>query len=134
MPECIRCGDFTDTEPSGEYNYCLDCQDRFSEIERSGIIVEQDNEAYHIMITGDSGDSVKGGKEYTQVEALARAKHIADQTGLDALFKYEETGSRWILDEYLREHPSIRQDVHERLQRLPNEEGGLLSRVRSLLN
>lgn len=135
MPECVRCGVFTDNTPDGDYHYCDDCLDRFTEVEQSGVIVEQDTsgEAYHVIVT-DGDASLDGGTEYTQVEALARGKHIADECGLEGLFKYAQTGSTWILSEYLEEHPSIRQDVHERLRRLPEDHtAGFLSRIRQLL-
>lgn len=134
MPECARCHDFTDNSSSGDYHYCDDCLDRFAEIERSGVIVEGSGSNYEVVVT-DAGAQKRGGQEYSQVDALARGKLIADEHGLDALFKYEETGSRWLLDEYLRTHSSIRQDVHERLRRVPdNEKAGLLATVRDFLN
>ncbi|WP_136717567.1 hypothetical protein [Halorientalis salina] len=134
MPECTRCGAFTDTEPSGEYQYCQDCQDRFAEIEQSGVVVEQDKAGgdYHIIVT-DGDASLTGGSEQTQIEALARGKYIMDECGVDGLFKYAETGSMWLLEEYLQSHPNIRQDVHQRLSRVPeNTDEGFLSRIKNI--
>lgn len=134
MPECVRCGDFTDNDPEGEYHYCDDCLDTFDEIEQSGVIVEQDEPGgdYHIVVTGHE-TSLDGGTELSQHEALARAKYISDEENVPALFEYERTGSRWILDEYLQEHPSIRQDVHDRLRRVPEKtEAGLLAKIRGV--
>ena len=134
MPECVRCGDFTDNDPRGEYYYCADCLDTFAEIEQSGVIVEQDEAGgdYHIIVT-DHGASVDGGTELSQTEALARAKHISDEEEVSALFKYDRTGSRWILDEYLQAHPEIRQDVHDRLRRVPEKaDDGIFAKIRNL--
>lgn len=133
MPECIRCGDFTDNPADGDYHYCDECLDGFAEIESSGVIVEQrDSGGYNVIVT-DATASLDGGNEESQVEALARGKYIADECGLEALFKYERTGSNWVLDEYLQTHPNIRKDVHERLSRVPEQTPeGLLDRIKSL--
>lgn len=135
MAECERCGAFTDNLAEGQYHYCNDCLDCFAEIESNGVIIKEDpsDNEYHVMVTAQES-SVNGGSEQSQVNALARGKYIADETGLPVLFKYETSGSRWVLDEYLRAHPDIRQDVHERLRRVPEEaDDGLLSKIRSLL-
>lgn len=135
MAECERCGDFTDNSAEGQYHYCDDCLDRFAEIESNGVIVEEDSAdgEYHVIVTARDS-SMEGGSEQSQVDALARGKYIADETGLPALFKYETSGSRWVLDEYLRAHPDIRQDVHERLRRVPDRTAdGLLNKIRSFL-
>lgn len=134
MPECARCHDFTDNSAEGEYYYCNSCLDRFAEIEQRGVIVEDATDGeVHVIVTA-SDESVDGGTEQSQVDGLARGKHIADETGLPALFKYERSGSRWLLDEYLQAHPDLRQQVHERLRKLPNDSSsGLIERVRDLL-
>ena len=101
----------------------------------NGVIVEEDPEQdeYHIIVTARDA-SVDGGSEQSQIDALARGKYVADETGLSAIFKYETSGSRWLLDEYLEAHPDIRQDVHERLRRVPDRtDDGLLSRIRNFL-
>jgi hypothetical protein len=131
MPECARCHDFTDNSPDGDYHYCDDCLDQFSEVEQSGVVVEHDtNGEVHVIVTG-TGGTFSGGVEQSQVDGLARGKNISEEMGLPALFKYNETGSRWLLDEYLEEHPDIRKEVHERLRRLPDDSsGGILARIR----
>ena len=134
MPECVRCGAFTDNPAEEDYHYCDECLDRFAEIERSGVIVEQNEPGgdYHVIVT-DQNASLDGGTELSQTDALARGKYICDECGLDGLFKYKRTGSRWVLEEYLRAHPSLRQEVHERLRRVPEQtEDGFLDRVRKL--
>lgn len=122
MPECVRCGAFTDNPAEGDYHYCDECLEIFSEIEKSGVIVEQEDPGgrYHVIVT-DRDSSLDGGMEKSQTEALARGKYIADEVGENALFKYAESGSIWVLDEYLQEHPEIRQDIHERLRRVPEK-------------
>ncbi len=133
MPECARCGAFTDNQTSGEHQYCDNCLDRFAEVENSGVVVEGGNGDYHIVVT-DSAIQDEGGKETSQVEALARGKYIADEHGLDALFKYHPSGSTWILEDYLGQHPDIRQDIHERLRRVPEgTPSGIIERIRSFL-
>jgi hypothetical protein len=135
MAECERCGDFTDNSAEGQYYYCDDCLDRFAEIESNGVVIEQDSDdgEYHIIVTARDS-SMDGGSEQSQVDALARGKYITDETDLPALFKYESSGSRWVLDEYLKAHPSIRQDVHERLRRVPEQaDDGFLNRIRNFL-
>jgi hypothetical protein len=134
MAECARCHDFTDNPADGEYHYCDDCLDEFAEIEQRGVIVEDEpGGGVHVIVTA-SDTSIDGGKEQSQIDGLARGKHIADETGLPAIFKYERSGSRWLLEEYLEAHPDIRQQVHERLRKLPDDSSsGFLNRVRDLL-
>jgi len=135
MPECVRCGAFTDNPADGDYHYCDDCLDRFAEIEQSGVVVEQDEVGgdYHVIVTNRDA-SLDGGTEYSQTEALARGKYIAEECDLDAVFKYKRTGSIWILDEYLEAHPELRQKVHERLRRVPDETpDGFIDRIRDFL-
>lgn len=134
MAECDCCGDFTNNPTEGQYHYCDACLDRFAEIESNGVIVEEDisNNEYNIIVTAQSS-SMEGGTERSQVDALARGKYIANKTNLPALFKYTTSGSQWVLDEYLNAHPSIQQDVHERLRRVPDRtDGGLLNKIRNL--
>lgn len=135
MPECVRCGAFTDNKPEGKYHYCDDCLDYFAEIESSGVIVEQSEQGgkYHVIVT-DREASLDGGEELSQPEALARGKYIADECNLPALFKYKQTGSTWVLEEYLKAHPGIRGDVHDRLRRVPEQTSeGFLDRIRQFL-
>lgn len=131
MGECVRCGTFTDLPAEGDYQYCEDCRERFAEIETNGVVIEQSDGGYHVYAMSEA--DIDGGWEDSQVAALARGKHIADDLGVAALFKYEETGSRWVLSEYLRAHPSIRGDVVERLARVPdNGDKGLVDRLKSV--
>lgn len=133
MPECARCHDFTDNPADGDYHYCDECLDEFAEIEQRGVIVEHGSDGdVHVIVTA-SDETIDGGTEQSQTDGLARGKHIADETGLPVLFKYNRTGSRWLLAEYLQAHPDIRQQVHERLRRIPDDSSGLLDRVRGLL-
>lgn len=134
MAECARCNDFTDNTAKGEYHYCNDCLNTFQEIEQHGVVVEDTSGGpNHIIVTAHD-TSFDGGTESSQVDALARAKHITDDTGLSGLFKYGGSGSQWILDEYLEAHPDIRQDVHERLSKVPDKQpSGLLQKIKSVL-
>ncbi|WP_336327611.1 hypothetical protein [Halovenus sp. HT40] len=135
MPECTRCGDFTDVSSTGEYHYCEGCQEEFQEVEKSGIIVEDDTDGdVHVIVTAHD-EEFDGGTENSQVDGIARGKYIAEETDLPAMFKYRKTGSMWMLDEYLEAHPDIRKRVHQRLSRVPDKsEDGLLDRVRAFLN
>lgn len=130
MPECERCGAFTDIKRDGKYHYCKDCRSTFADIRESGVVVRGEDE-YDVLVNVD-GHRDKGGKEHSQVDALARGKLVADELGVDGLFEYEETGSTWVLPEYLSEHPDIQADVSARLSRVPDDEGvGLLERLRN---
>jgi len=134
MPECVRCGDFTDNPSDGEYHYCDECLDYFAAVEERGVIIEHESDGdVHVIVTANN-ESFDGGSEQSQIDGLARGKHIAEQTGLPAIFKYKATGSCWELDEYLQAHPKIRQNVHERLRRVPdNTAERLIDRIKSLL-
>lgn len=67
---------------------------------------------YHVIVT--ERDAPRDGGP-SQDDALARRKYICDEYGLEGVFNYEHTDSTWVLSRYLEENPSIRQDVHERL-------------------
>lgn len=135
MPECVRCGDFTDLSAEGEYHYCEDCRETFQQVEERGIIVEHETDGdVHVIVTAHD-EEFDGGTETSQVDGLARGKYIAEETGLSAMFKYRRSGSLWMLDEYLQEHPDIRKRVHQRLSRVPEtSEEGLLDRIRGFLS
>lgn len=135
MAECSRCGDFTDNPADGDYHYCDDCQAEFNRIRDRGVIVQQNRSQgnYNIYVSAQD-ERHRGGTEESQIDALARGVYLTDELGLDGLFEYERSGSQWILQEYLQEHPSIKSDVVDRLSRVPEKtEPGLLDRLRSML-
>jgi len=136
MPECARCGAFTDNPAEGDYHYCDDCLDRFDEIRKHGVIVQSapDENGYEVYVSHDT-DRFDGGRESNQTDALARGKYIADELGVDGLFKYDRSGSQWLLEEYLKEHPSVRSNAMDRLSRVPeNSDKGLFDKLRTLFS
>jgi len=104
--------------------------DTFDEVRQGGVVVKGEDE-YDVLVSAD-GHEEKGGQEYSQVDALARGKLVADELGVDGLFEYDGTGSTWLIEEYLSTHPSIQSDVSKRLSRVPDNESGLLSKLRSV--
>jgi hypothetical protein len=134
MPECSRCGDFTDNPKEKEYHYCEDCHEFFRSIRESGVVVKRSNNKYEVTVNVEAEEG-RSGSEPTQTEGLARAKMVADDLGTKALFEYTKTGSMWELENYLNTHPSVRHDVLDRLGRVPDKkaESGFLSRLRNKL-
>ena len=135
MPECERCGDFTDNSPAGEYHYCDSCEQRFEKVRTSGVVVEKkhSDDDYTIYVAQNDED-YRGGTEASQVDALARGKHLADELGTDALLRYGPNESQWLVEEYLEHHPNIRSDVYERLNRVPEgRDSCLIQKLKSLL-
>jgi hypothetical protein len=135
MPECARCGDFTDNPAEDQYHYCDRCLDDFEEVKQNGVVIESlgPNNGYRI-IPPASADSASG-EESNQIDALARGKKVAEEIGEDCLFKYGGTGSQWLVDEYLQSHPEIRAKVQDRLSRVPKSSStGMLTRLRNLLS
>lgn len=135
MPECARCGDFTDNPAKNQYHYCDNCTDHFARIRNNGVIVQliDDRGNYEVSVTAP-GYEGKGGREPSQVEGLARGKKLADELGVPAMFEYQDTGSQWDLEKYLNEHPSVRSGVYNRLSRVPNRSvAGLLDRLKRVL-
>ena len=136
MPQCVRCGDFTDNPAQKQYNYCDDCQDLFNEIRSSGIVIEPlgKQKGYDVRITS-SKKGQKGGRELNQVDALARGKWLMDELGVRGIFIYHGSGSTWPIEEYLKAHPDINQKVQNRISRVPDKaRSGLLTRIRNLLH
>jgi len=67
------------------------------------------------------------------LHALICEKYIADELGVDGLFEYDRSGSQWVLEEYLNEHPSVRSNAMDRLSRVPeNSDKGLIDKLRTL--
>lgn len=135
MPECIRCGDFTDNSPEKQYHYCNTCLDEFDRIRENGVVVKTANSSSGYVITLPKDfEGFYEGREDSHVEALARGKWLSDELGLDALFEYGPSGSKWDLVEYLDAHPEIKTDVKKRINRIPNKRrAGFLGRIKNLL-
>lgn len=130
MPECTRCGDFTDIPKQGDYHYCDDCLDTFDEIRQNGVVVRGSG-TYDVLVNVD-GHADTGGKENSQEDALARGKLLTDELGVNGLFEYGDSGSTWILSEYLNAHPEIQRDVSKRLSRVPDKSNSLVEKLRGL--
>lgn len=64
MPECARCGDFTDNPAEKQYQYCTSCNQHFSEIRESGVIVRRiDNRGnYEVSVTVSDHTKKVGGR------------------------------------------------------------------------
>lgn len=113
MARCDRCGSQCDPGPAdSEYDYCRSCLDLFDAVRDSGVVVYwRNNEAGTqppgYCVRSPSGDKMCGG----QTEALAAAKDAMETYDVRGLFRYRDTGSRWLVDEYLDSHPGIAADV-----------------------
>jgi len=102
----------------------------FDEVRQGGVVIKGEDE-YDVLVNVN-GHQDKGGQEYSQVNALARGKLVADELDVNGLFEYDGTGSTWLIEEYLSTHPSIQSDVSKRLSRVPDNESGLLSKLCSV--
>lgn len=131
MPECARCGAFTDNPAEKYYHYCQDCHRHFDEIRESGVIIRDiEGGNYEVSVTVPGAEG-RGGREKSQIEALARGKKIADEIGTDAIFEYSGSGSQWDLESYLNTHPDVRHGVYNRLSRVPRRSiAGLWSKLK----
>lgn len=135
MPECARCGAFTDNPAKKRYHYCQDCQHHFDRIRQNGIVVRSGaRRRDNTVVVNDGRHSDRGGQEPTFIEALARGKKLANELALDAMYEYEKRGSQWDLDAYLNRHPRTRSKVFSRLSRDPTKSSaGLITRLRRML-
>lgn len=132
MPECDRCGMLTDSSQRSQYHCCENCQRAFSRVRENGVVVRGLSEC-DVLVNVD-GEFNKSGQEFSQTDALARGKLIAEELGANALFEYERSGSTWILDEFLSDRPEIQADVSERLSRVPErDEAGLREKLRAIV-
>lgn len=135
MVECARCGANTAAAGDGTPAYCADCRARFADVAEHGVVVEADESGggYVVRVTADDA-SAAGGTEPSQVDALARARVVGQRADLPVLVDDTDTGSRWLLDEYLVAHPSIRREVQHRTERVAKRNtGGLLDWLRKRL-
>ncbi len=56
-----------------------------------------------------------------QMDALAAAKKLAEVNGVQAIFKYQKNGTKWILNNYLESHPDIMKKVKEENEGFPSK-------------
>lgn len=134
MPECARCGDFTDNPAQKHYNYCDNCQDLFNDIRSSGIVIEPigRQKGYDVRIAS-SKKGYSGGRESNKVDALARGQWLMDELGVQGIFTYHGSGSTWLIEGYLETHPGINRKVQDRISRVPDKaQAGLLARIKNL--
>jgi|GEM_PF-2145441 len=109
---CGRCGEPTNESPSeSDYAYCEGCLEKFRRTERDGVTVEPSGQAYAVKYRGERLGPC------SQTKALAYAYYLSGWKSIPGVFKYRGSRSRWLLDEYLDTHPSIKSDVED-LQRL----------------
>ena len=116
MQRCTRCSAPTTNQKIREYRYCDDCLRIFKEIEENEVVVMQrkpraagtlPDTFYEIRdnITGNT-DQAK-----TQVQGLATGWMYMEKHDCRGLFRYQDTGSHWLVSEYLDAHPKIAADV-----------------------
>jgi hypothetical protein len=135
MSDCARCGVSIPNHSEGSSNYCGACQSRFDKVRQEGVIVEKQSgsSVYQIAITTDETRQ-EWGTESTQIEALARGQYLCERLGVEGLFHYHGSGSQWLLDEYLRANPQIRQDVQAEADHLTDQgEGGILDDIQTVI-
>lgn len=118
--DCARCGAIASKTSAAYYedegyHYCSECWDLFEQIKENGVGATWRanragavQEVYVITYQGSAQ-----GYQHTQVEALARCLDLMEKYNCRGLFEYSQTGSRWLVDEYLKEHPNIADDVED---------------------
>lgn len=108
--QCVRCGgDGAFTNRGSEYAYCQGCRSDFTSAE---IVVEVSRTGRGYVIRAKRRRLRAG----SQTDALAKAKYLSTMKGWDALCKYHDTRSRWLLDGYLEAHPGIQADVRQQME------------------
>jgi hypothetical protein len=105
-----------------DHVYCTDCVATFERIAEEGVVVrsrhgEDDHDEIPYVVYWDGQAHAEDG----QVAALARGTELAATNGVDGLFAYQRTGSRWRLDAYLDAHPDIASRVRERRRKIRGE-------------
>lgn len=124
MTECARCGAITESKVDKWYTYCDECHTTFQQVRKNGVTARSTHGEsvrtirgvpYVVSIGHEVDQTHLGFNSHvgSQVEALGEAKKVMDQYDLPGLFKYNKTGSRWLIEEYLEAHPSIQEDVEE---------------------
>lgn len=103
----------------------------------NAVIVQQEHEGgkYDILITADVEHPLAPGYERHYVTALARAKTICDETGLEGVYFKADDGGQWEIESYLRHNPRTHANVRDRMSRAPSRSfGGLVRRIKSLIS
>ena len=130
MVECLKCGKKFEQDYQEKENYCPECEEEFQEvIENGGFIVrnrfqKRKSKKYPYII--EKTENLERGKQQTrnqyktQVKALAAAKKLAEVNGVQAIFKYQKNGTKWILNNYLESHPDIMKKVKEENEGFPS--------------
>ncbi len=129
--ECLKCGKKFEKKDRDQRNYCPECEEEFQEvIDNGGFIVrnrfqKRKSKKYPYII--EKTENLKRGKQQTksqyktQVKALAAAKKLAEVNGVQAIFKYQKNGTKWILNNYLESHPDIMKKVKEENEGFPSK-------------
>lgn len=118
MNQCARCRSETSNIQNREYAYCDDCKELFEYIKENEVYLMQRRpraatnlpDAYY-EVTDNIGDRHE--QVMTQVEGLATALDYMERHDCRGLFYYQESGSRWLIHEYLDTHPNIASDVKD---------------------
>jgi|GEM_PF-2439533 len=105
-----------------DHVYCTDCVATFERIAEEGVVVrsrhgEDDHDEIPYVVYWEG----QAHAEDNQIAALARGTELAATNGVDGLFAYQRTGSRWRLDAYLDAHPDLASRVQERRRKIRGE-------------
>ncbi len=122
MVKCSRCGAEFDKESNEERNYCDDCEEKFQEVlENGGFRVRRryGNKEYrkYPYVIDRTYNLERGSVKHDYkdpIKALAAAKKLQDLNNVDVLYVDQRNMYKWVLDNYLKQHPDIQEEVREK--------------------
>ena len=121
MKQCSKCGNELKPKLEEDHfknNYCKKCLDRFYEIEDKGaIIIRRRLGRDDTIIRWDvyhNGYGLSYNPDgINQIQAIKKGREWGRKYNLPIIFKYEPHQSIWFLDDYLKAHPKINNDVEK---------------------
>lgn len=142
MTTCARCGASNAGPPAlnlyREYEYCDHCNSQFKSAKENGVLVrsrhtnaEFERVPYVVEVSVEGIDNPhtqtagSSNRPRNQTEALAMGKEMMGKHDLPGVFVYQDTGSVWLIDEYLDAHPGIAEDVEKEMK----SRKGILARL-----
>lgn len=118
MNRCARCRSQTTNRQLRDNAYCDVCKVVFEEVRDNEVVVLQRKPPTQstfpdtlYSVTDNISDEHK--TERTQVEGLATALKYIERHDCRGLLQYQDSGSLWLVSEYLEAHPGIAADVEQ---------------------
>lgn len=126
---CLKCGKEIEKIASEVplSKYCKECfREIKKKINQGAITVEKrESSSWNGFRIYKRGEEYRRSEDLTKSEAILIGKKIADDLGVEALYKDDQKNTMWVMDNYLDNHPEVKSKVQD----LEGKSGGILGSV-----